>query len=130
MLNWLEILPFLKEESYVVLHDTFFMYIRDRVIKKIINYSNNQILCYIRGELILPSYKQNMFSRNIGAIKLSKNQEKYYMQYFLALGTQWQYLPSERELKVLKTFFKKYYGKKYENIFNDAIEKNKIRFVK
>ena len=105
MLNWLEILPFLKEESYVVLHDTFFMYIRDRVIKKIINYSNNQILCYIRGELILPSYKQNMFSRNIGAIKLSKNQEKYYMQYFLALGTQWQYLPSERELKVLKTFF-------------------------
>ena len=130
MFNWLEILPFLKEESIVVLHDTFFMYFNDEVVKNIINYSNNQILCYIRGELILPSYKENMFSRNIGAIKLSKNQENYYMQYFLALGTQWQYLPSERELKVLKEFFKKYYGKKYVKIFIDAIEKNKIRFTK
>jgi len=35
---------------------------------------------------------------NIGAIKLSKKQENYYLQYFLALGAQWQYLPSEREL--------------------------------
>ena len=130
MLNWLEILPFLKEESFVILHDTFFMYIYDRVIKNIINYSNNQILCYIRGELILPSYKQNMFSMNIGAIKLSKKQENYYLQYFLALGAQWQYLPSERELKVLTKFYKKYYGKKYVKIFIDAIEKNKIRFAK
>jgi len=98
MLNWLEILPFLKEESFVILHDTFLMYIYDSVVKNIINYSNNQILCYIRGELILPSYKKNMFSMNIGAIKLSKKQENYYLQYFLALGAQWQYLPSEREL--------------------------------
>ena len=130
MLNWLEILPFLKEESFVILHDTFLMYIYDSVVKNIINYSNNQILCYIRGQLILPSYKKNMFSMNIGAIKLSKNQENYYLQYFLALGTQWQYLPSERELKVLIKFYRKYYGKKYVKIFIDAIEKNKLRFAK
>ena len=41
---------------------------------------------------------------NIGAIKLSKNQNNYYLQYFMALGTQWQYMPSERELNVLKIF--------------------------
>ena len=106
MLNWLEILPFLKEEAFVVLHDTFMMYYKERIVRPIINYSNNQILCYIRGDLILPSYNNNTFSRNIGALKLFKNQEKYYLQYFLALGTQWQYLPSERELNILRNFFK------------------------
>ena len=40
MLNWLEILPFLKEEAFVVLHDTFFMYIKNRIGKQIHNYSN------------------------------------------------------------------------------------------
>lgn len=130
MLNWLEILPFLKEEALVVLHDTFLMYIDDKVTKKIRNFSNNQILCYIRGKLILPSYNNNTFSRNIGAIKLFKNQEKYYLNYFLALGTQWEYLPSDNELNILKNHFSKYYGAKYSQIFNDAIFKNKLRFQK
>ena len=105
MINFLEILPFLKEEAYVVLHDTFLMYYRNAIIKEIKNFSNNQILCYARGELILPSYDNNTFSTNIGALKLSKNQKKYYYQYFLILGTQWQYLPSDRELEILKNFF-------------------------
>ena len=130
MLNWLEILPFLKEEAFVVLHDTFMMYYKDRIIKQIVNYSNNQILCYIRGDLILPSYSNNTFSRNIGALKLSKNQKNYYLQYFLALGTQWQHLPPERELNILRNFFMKYYGEKYVKIYNDAVEKNKLRFKK
>lgn len=128
MINWLEILPFLKEEAIVIIHDTFFMYFNNRVAIKIKNYSNNQILCYIRGDLILPSYSNNTFSHNIGALKLHKNQKKYYLQYFLALGTQWSYLPSDRELNILKIFFRKYYGAKYVKIFNDAIEKNIRRF--
>ena len=40
MLNWLEVLPFLKEEAFVVLHDTFLMYFNNRITKRIINYSN------------------------------------------------------------------------------------------
>ena len=130
MLNWLEVLPFLKDEAIVVLHDTFFMYVNNRIVKRIINFSNNQMLCYIRGKLILPSYSKNTFARNIGALKLLKNQENYYYQYFLALGTQWQYLPPDRELDVLKKFFIKYYGETYTNIYNDAVEKNKLRFQK
>lgn len=130
MINWLEILPFLKEEGFVILHDTFYMYYNDKISRTIQNFSNNQILCYIRGELILPKYNSNTFSMNIGAIKLSKNQDNYYLQYFMALGTQWHYIPSERELNVLKKFFNKYYGEKYVKIFDDAIEKNKARFIK
>ena len=118
MLNWLEILPFLKEEAFVVLHDTFFMYIKNRIGKQIHNYSNNQILCYIRGELILPSYSNNTFSRNIGALKLNKNQKQYYYQYFLALGTQWHYLPPNKHLITLKGFFMLLLNRKEEAKIN------------
>ena len=132
MLDFLEILPFLKEEAFIILHDIFLMYMKNKIIKRIINFSNNQILCYIRGDLILPSYsdKINIFSNNIGAVKLHKNQKRYFLQYFLALGTQWQYLPSNRELYVIKKYFKKYYEEKYVKIYDDAVEKNKLRFRK
>ena len=53
MLNWLEILPFLKEEAIVVFHDTFVMFSGNYRNKNISNFSNNQLLCYIRGKIIL-----------------------------------------------------------------------------
>ena len=40
MLNWLEILPFLKEEAIVVFHDTFLMFHDFHKYKKTKNYSN------------------------------------------------------------------------------------------
>ena len=128
MLNWLEVLPFLKEEAIVVFHDTFLMYFSFPYPKTISNYSNNQLLCYIRGQLILPTYGDKVFSRNIGALKLQKNQKQYYKQYFLALGTQWNYKPDERDLEILRGHFKKYYGDKLVEIYDDAVEKNKQRF--
>ena len=126
MLDWLQVLPFLKEGAFVVFHDAFFMYWDEKVKKSKLNCSNNQLLSYIRGELILPSYGNSTFFRNIGALKLSKDQKKYYKQYFLALGTQWEYMPEENHLKIMREFFMKYYGEKYVEIYDDAVKKNKI----
>ena len=129
MLNWLEILPFLKEEAVVVFHDAFLMFFNDRINdRRTINYSNNQLLCYIRGELILPSYGNEVFSRNIGGLKLYKNQKNYLKHYFLALGTQWEYMPEEYDLKILREFYIKYYGEKLVEIYDDAVAKNKKRW--
>ena len=129
MINFLEILPFLKEEAIVVLHDTYMNFLANYIYdKKIINYSNNQLLCYIRGELILPSYGNEVFSRNIGGLKLYKNQKNYLKQYFLALGTHWVYMPEENDLKILRDFYIKYYGEKLVEIYDDAVAKNKKRW--
>ena len=128
MLNWLEVLPFLKEEAIVVFHDTYLMFYKNFITRNIINYSNNQLFNYIRGKLILPTYGDKTFKRNIGALKLYKNQKKFYKLYFLALGTQWQYFPSEKDMTILKEYFKKYYGEELTKIYNDAIEQNKERF--
>jgi len=126
MLDWLMVLPFLKEEATVIFHDAFALYFNRTITKKKIHTSNNQLLCYIRGELILPHYGDSVFFRNIGALKLEPEQTKYYYIYFLALGIQWEYMPSENEIKLMRNFFMKYYGKKYVEVFNDAVEKNKI----
>jgi predicted O-methyltransferase YrrM len=126
MLDWLMVLPFLKNESIVVFHDAFFLYHNERVTKEKLHTSNNQLLCYIRGQLILPQYGNSTFFRNIGALKLAPNQNNYYYQYFLALGIQWEFMPTEKEIKLMRNFFLKYYGEKYAEIFDDAVEKNKI----
>jgi hypothetical protein len=58
-------------------------------------------------------------------LKLKRNQNKYYKQYFLALGEQWDYMPSEENIKTIRKFFTKYYGYKYAKIFDDAVINNK-----
>ena len=108
------------------MHDTFFLYYGNKVRKSKLHTSNNQLFVYIRGEVILPNYGDSVFFRNIGAIKLAKEQKLFYLQYFLALGIQWEYMPSDKDLKIIRDFFMKYYGQKYVEIFDDAVEKNKI----
>ena len=130
MLDWLQVLPFLKEEAIVVFHDTFLMYLGGNVKKEKRNYSNTQLLNYIRGELILPSYGNSTFNRNIAALKLDKGQKHYYKQYFLALGTQWEYMPEERDLAIIRAFILKYYGEHYVEIYDDAVMKNKLHLNK
>ena len=126
MLDWLMVLPFLKNEAIVVFHDAFILYINKTIERQKRHTSNNQLMCYIRGELILPQYGNSVFFRNIGALKLSPEQKKYYYQYFLALGIQWEYMPNEDEIKKMRDFFMKYYGEKYVEVYDDAVQKNKI----
>lgn len=130
MLDFLMVLPFLKNEAIIVLHDAFFLYINRKVEKTKKHTSNNQILCYVRGKLILPNYGDKVFFRNIGALKLSPEQKQYYYHYFLALGIQWEYMPEKRDLKIMRDFFMKYYGEKYVEVFDDAVDKNKIYLKK
>jgi predicted O-methyltransferase YrrM len=126
MLDWLMVLPFLKKGAIVIFHDLFSLYGNRNITKKKKLNPNSQLICYIRGELILPHYGNKVFFRNIGGLKLAQDQQKNYYAYFLALGIQWEYMPSDGELKLMRNFFMKYYGEKYVEVFDDAVEKNKI----
>ena len=91
ILDFLIVLPFLKEEAIVIFHD---------IAMQMTNSKNrNEFAPYIifngiRGQKFLPSGK-NILKQDIGAIKLEKNQQKYYEDYFRLLGGQWQYFPKE-----------------------------------
>ena len=76
-------------------------------------------------KIILDSEKKII--GNIGAVILDKNQENYYINYFLLLLSFWEEMISENQINDLKIFIKKYYKKEiYLNIFNQAINLNKI----
>ena len=82
----------------------------------------------IRGKKFYPS-GPGVFNKDIGATKLEKNQKRFIHDYCRALGGHWEYFPSEEHIRIIKSFFKKYYDEECLIILNEAISFNK-GFVK
>ena len=125
ILDFLMILPFLKENAVVIFHDIGNQITRSRNRREWAPYI---IFNGLRGEKYLPS--GNFFLKHdIGAVLLDKNQKKYYHDYFRLLGGQWQYFPKEIHIKQMRNFIKKYYDNECLIMFDEATEFNR-RFVK
>ena len=129
LINIIEVLTIFKENAIIVLHDIMFHlpsygYFRPKEVK--FHPSNIFLMAALQGDKIIIEKKDKKFA-NIGAIQLYSNQSRYYLNYFLLLLTPWEYLPNENHIKELKEFIPKYYKEKiYLNIFNKAVEENKI----
>ena len=125
ILDFLILLPFLKEEAIIIFHD---IGNQITVSKDRNEWAPYIIFNAIRGEKFLPSGK-SILRQDIGAIKLEKNQKKYYHDYFRLLGGQWQYFPKEIHIKLLTNFIKKYYDEECFIMFEEAVTFNR-NFVK
>ena len=128
ILQFLIILPFLKEEAVVVFHD-----IANQITKSGPPGTRREWASYIifnilRGKKYLPS-GNTFLLKDIGAVKLEKNQKRYIYDYFRALGGQWQYFPKEIYIKITRDLFTAYYDKNCLQIFDEAVEFNR-KFVK
>lgn len=125
ILDFLIILPFLKENGIVIFHD---------IANQITASANRNewapyiIFNAIRGIKYLP-FGNNILTQDIGAVKLDRNQKKYYHDYFRLLGGQWQYFPKESHIIQMRKFFKKYYDKECLIMFEEAVSFNR-NFVK
>ena len=133
VMNLIEIFPFLKENAIIVLHDITWHFFP--VYKTIYNIFDSKVMpsqiflmsSLIGEKILLPEGDNNFI--NIGVVCLSKNQKKYYLDYFLLLMNLWQYLPSNEQLYGLREYIKKYYDNKiFLRIFDFTVEKNKIFF--
>ena len=82
----------------------------------------------IRGQKYLPS-GDGIFNKDIGAVKLEKNQNKYIHDYCRALGGEWHYFPSEIHIKMVINFISKYYDLECFNTIKEAIDFNR-NFIK
>ena len=125
ILDFLMILPFLKEGALVGFHD-----IAQQINSAGWPNSRNEWAPYIifnviRGKKYLPSGNK-ILGQDIGFIKLEKNQDKYYHDYFRTLGGQWQYFPSEEQIQLIRDFIKKYYDEYCLIVFDEAVEFNRI----
>ena len=133
MINFIEVLPFLEENTIVVLHDIIFHlpslnYYNQKDTK--IHPSQIYLISSLIGEKIILASKNNNIE-NIGAVILYPNQEKYYLNYFLLLLSPWNYLPNDTFIDELIKFVKTYYKKEiYISLFNRSIEENKLYIKK
>lgn len=128
ILDFIMILPFLKEEAIIIFHD----------IDHQITHSNGKdmrhewapylIFNIIRGEKYLPS-GQGILNKDIGAIKLEKNQKRFIHDYCRALGGQWEYFPKEEHIKTIKNFFRTHYDNFCYTVLKESIKFNR-QFVK
>ena len=126
ILDFLIILPFLKEGAIIIFHD-----IGNQITKskyRRVEWTPYIIFNIIRGKKYLPS-GNNILTHDIGAIKLESNQYKYVNDYFRALGGQWQYFPDESLINLIYNFFQKYYNNDCLIMFNETVEFNR-EFVK
>ena len=87
--------------------------------------SNIFLMTALYGDKVFIEKKKKI--ENIGAIRLYPNQKKYYLNYFLLLLSPWEYIPNEKHIQELREFIKKYYANEiYLNLFNKAVEENKL----
>ena len=128
ILDFLMVLPFLKENAVVIFHDIAIQITHSPDRNEWASYI---VFNAIRGKKYLPS-GDIILKQDIGAIILDSNQNEYYQDYFRLLGGQWQYFPKEEHVSQLRIFFKKYYEKDCPEcliIFEEAIAFNRD-FVK
>ena len=124
ILNFIEALPFLKENAIVVIHDLTWHFAQ-------VTYSKFFPSCIslipaLYGDKIFLNKNKEHVS-NIGAVFLYPNQKEHYLDYFLLLLNFWEYIPKDNQISDLRLFIKKYYTDKiYINTFDEAVRKNKI----
>ena len=133
LLNIIEALPFLNENAIVVLHDIMYhLPSHNFYSPPEVKYHPSMIylMTSLKGKKYIMHHRRFQFE-NIGAIILAKNQEKYYLNYFLLLMSPWNYMPSDVQIEQLRKFIKNYYKKRiYLNIFNSAVKENKLYIKK
>lgn len=122
ILDFLIALPFLRKEAIVIFHDIAGQITSDPFKRN--EWAPYIIFNAIRGQKFFPSGNCSL-KQNIGAIKLEKDQKKYYKDYFRLLGGQWQYFPKEIYINQTRKFFKKYYDEECLMIFEEAVSFNR-----
>jgi len=128
ILDFIMILPFLKEEAIVIFHDIDHQITHSKGKHMRYEWAPYLIFNIIRGEKYLPSGK-GILNKNIGAIKLEKNQKKFIHDYCRALGGQYQYFPKEEHIKIIKNFFRTHHDNFCNTVLEETIEFNR-QFVK
>ena len=133
ILDFLQILPYMKRNSIIVFHDTNWQINDSRC------FVNNMLMSSIQGKKILPYPKpyfntyfstigSKFFFNNIGAININKNTFSSLYEIFNLLTIPWDYMPNQDDLNKLISFFKKYYSEYYSAYFKEvALMQEQIR---
>lgn len=137
LIDFLLVLPFLKKDAVVVIHDinlhTWGYWPHANV--------NNMLISAISGVKMIPEnfeksfyhylQKENfdMYFPNVAAVKLDVNQKDKIWDIFILLTQKWLYTPKQKELKNIYKFFCKHYGEFYAKFFDDIVSYQAFKFT-
>ena len=120
MLDFLMVLPFLKENATIIIHDTLLGALGYA------GYYPYGISCMVlfttlKGKKY--TIKKNIFNEigNIGAVTLSSDFKSYMFDYFYSLTYPWHSPIDEDSLTYILNLFNKFYDKKYVDLFNEIV---------
>lgn len=136
LLDFIMILPYLKENAVVVLHDTnLHTFIQD------CQYVNNMLLSVISGKkLILEEHEDKFYHNvlnvvynlpfaNIGAVVINKKiQIERIWDVFNLLTQRWNYLPTPEDLCEFRRFIKANYDLYYCQFFEKILTYQKTKY--
>ncbi len=116
-LDFLMILPYLKKNAIIIIHDIFT--------------ANTNLILFsaIRGDKILFKDKNQIFKNyGIGAVVLDDNIMDFIFDYFFLLKSNWSYMPTEEDIEYIIKLFKKYYDNEMVEFFTKIVNYNKKEF--
>ena len=135
IIDFLMVLPYLKEDAIVVFHDTNYHCKDDknRGGSSFLGFTNNLLMSSICGIKLLPDnqpYESVIDFSNIGAIELNQNTREHIWEIFNLLTIKWNYMLKNNELEQLRRCFGKFYGEYYSEYFNRVVlHQKKIKIL-
>lgn len=114
ILDFLCLLPYLKENAVVVLHDTALNLTRSEK-----SFATKILLDTVTGEKYY-NYKERIL--NIAAFRAVKETFDHAADVFSALSVSWAYLPPLSELLLYRDWYKKFYDAECLELFDIFLE--------
>jgi len=121
LLDFLCVLPYLKDNAVVCLHD---VNLHHSAFKNPEWIATNVLLHSVVAEHILPMMKDDLFQKrfaNIGAFRITKETRSNIRNIFLALTMPWAYLPGSKDLLSYSGFIKKHYDAPLFDIYQETL---------
>ena len=127
VLDFPVMLPYLKDDAIVVLHDLIYNY--GSTPRHMLGYATTTLFATVTtADKYLDSQsgsKEPPFRYpNIGAFKVGKQTKEHIGDSFLNLIITWAYVPDANQIKVYREFYEKHYPTDLVEIFDESVRMN------
>lgn len=126
ILDFIAILPYLKDQACVVLHDISF----NLIGRSPLGFATQLLLsCVVADKIIVNDDNRKYGYPNIGAFRITDDTRKYIENVLDSLLVTWKYVPPVNQFQAYRMIYKKHYGedfaKMFETIYNLQKDSNK-----
>lgn len=123
ILDFLTVLPKLKNGAIVVLHDIILNHLYPERNE---SFATKVLLSSVVGMKILgKEYGNPADYPGIGAFRVTPDTRKYIENVFLSLTISWVYMPKTEQLNLYKEYFRQHYSRELCEEFDAAVELNR-----